>query len=152
MAVNAVTMLLMSLTAVCPQLALSEHHSGQDVVSVMCLNETHHAIQHHDNDHVDEDDEDDEDDMNTSRRLAMHDMMNMSDWIVMETTDALDPCGSEACNSTCNATSCHPMACVVPVPTTTVTAGPVTTDAAMHAAYAGVVSPMLASLLAYLSS
>mmetsp|Transcript_39343 Transcript_39343/g.88070 ORF Transcript_39343/g.88070 Transcript_39343/m.88070 type:complete len:158 (+) Transcript_39343:92-565(+) len=156
MAVNAVSTLLISLMAVCPQLAVSDGHNDQNMVRVMCINETHHAYYSHDHDNDDEDDEDDEDDMNMSsgmsRRLAMHhdDMMNMSGWIVLETTAAVDPCGTEACNSTCNATSCHPMACMVPVPTTSTTGGNVA-DGARHAACVEVVLPLLASMLAFLS-
>mmetsp|Transcript_43143 Transcript_43143/g.97139 ORF Transcript_43143/g.97139 Transcript_43143/m.97139 type:complete len:144 (-) Transcript_43143:252-683(-) len=138
-----------------PQLALSDNHH---TVRVMCINETHHAIHHDDHhDHDDEDEDGDEDDMNMSsmgRRLAHHADMNMTedDWMVMETTDSLDPCGSESCNATCNASSCHPTRCTIHVSTTTTgNGGPVTTDGATHAAYAGAIVPLLSSMLAFLS-
>mmetsp|Transcript_60976 Transcript_60976/g.113144 ORF Transcript_60976/g.113144 Transcript_60976/m.113144 type:complete len:170 (-) Transcript_60976:223-732(-) len=169
MGVKQVTMLLASLMALSPQLALSDHHS---MLRVLCINETHHAVYHHDHDHngddEDEDDDnttsgDDEDEdgdttnmTNVSRRLMHH--MNMSNmsmdgWEVLENTE-FDPCGSAACNATCNATSCTPMRCTVPIPeTSTTTSGPgIVSDGTVHGAAAAAILPLLSSMLALLSS
>mmetsp|Transcript_60971 Transcript_60971/g.113129 ORF Transcript_60971/g.113129 Transcript_60971/m.113129 type:complete len:170 (-) Transcript_60971:253-762(-) len=169
MGVKQVTMLLASLMALSPQLALSDHHS---MLRVLCINETHHAVYHHDHDHngddEDEDDDnttsgDDEDEdgdagnmTNVSRRM-MHHMnmsmnMSMDGWVVRNTTEEHDPCG-EVCNATCDATSCTPMQCMVPLPetTTTVVADGIISDGAVHTAASAILLP-LSFMLTLLSS
>mmetsp|Transcript_44262 Transcript_44262/g.102239 ORF Transcript_44262/g.102239 Transcript_44262/m.102239 type:complete len:157 (+) Transcript_44262:68-538(+) len=155
MAVKAVTTLCISLMAMCLQLALSDNH----LIKVMCINETHHALYH--DGHVDEPDEDeasnedDEDDANMTERRRLDSHMDMSEWIVMHTNSSHDPCGTEACNATCTATSCSPMECMVPPPdhatTITTTQGVVNIGGAVPAAVASAILPLLSSMLAWLS-
>mmetsp|Transcript_17732 Transcript_17732/g.32099 ORF Transcript_17732/g.32099 Transcript_17732/m.32099 type:complete len:179 (-) Transcript_17732:114-650(-) len=133
MGAKAVIAFFLSLVAACLQLTQADHHP---VLRVMCINATHHAIHiddHDDDDEEDEDESEDEDEAgdededvnvsnssNASRRLTHHVNMSgnisMDDWVVMPTTDTQDPCGSPECNAVCEADSCTPMLCIVPLP------------------------------------
>mmetsp|Transcript_13674 Transcript_13674/g.20125 ORF Transcript_13674/g.20125 Transcript_13674/m.20125 type:complete len:150 (-) Transcript_13674:233-682(-) len=142
--------LLISLLALCPQLAVSMSHSSS-MIEIMCINQTHYAVPH-DHSHDDEDEDDEDDDMNMSnsmrRRLESHGGMHMDDYTVMMATDSEDPCGS-ACNTTCTATECTPMECELPMSTTTTTGANIAIDGAARAACAAVVLPLFAAWLAY---
>eukprot|EP00971_Amphidinium_carterae_P076193 1504979-Amphidinium_carterae.1 len=71
---------------------------------VICINETHHAY-YGDGDYEDDEDEADH---------GISNETNTSDgeWVVVENTDSNDPC-LEACNATCDASSCSPRQCVL---------------------------------------
>eukprot|EP00971_Amphidinium_carterae_P061086 1208800-Amphidinium_carterae.1 len=95
MGVKTVSTLLISLMALCPELALSAGHSSS-MIEIMCINQTHYAVPH-DHSHDDEDEDDEDDDMNMSnsmrRRLESHGGMHMDEYTVMMATDSEDPCG-----------------------------------------------------------